>query len=171
MPIANVTRSGALSDPDALTNLRSNNNSSNVSASKEPGETVDKALNIRVFDDGKRTYTDEVGGSDDLDLYKFSTSRTNDFNFFLTDFGTDADLDLRLLDGNGELLAVSNSTGDAEILTGDLSAGTYFLGVVPYNRVDSNYELSIYSGDNALSSAEIMRLGFPSVLVTEFSEI
>ena len=97
--------------------------------SEDPGETLDLALDFGAFDGtGMLTYSEEVGASDPTDLYQFSITQSNDFNFVLE--GMSADADLRLIDGNGETIAVSeNLNTDAEILTGSLPAGTYFLGV------------------------------------------
>lgn len=130
----------------------------------DPGETIDLALDLGIFDgDGALTHTDDVGSSDPMDLYQFSISQNNEFNFVLE--GMSADVDLHLVDSNGEILIASeNLNTDAEILTASLPAGTYFLGVASYDNTDTNYNLSVFGGENSLTSAEID--GFDPMLAT-----
>ena len=114
------------------------------------------------------TYSEEVGASDPTDLYQFSISQSNDFNFVIE--GMSADTDLSLMDSNGEIIAVSeNYDTDIEILTGSLLAGTYFLGVESYDSMDTDYNLHAIAGENALSLAEINEIA-PG-LATEFALI
>lgn len=139
-------------------------------ASEDPGETLDLALDFGAFDgDGMLSHSEGVGASDSTDLYRFSISQSNDFNFVLE--GMSADADLHLVDINGEILAASeNYNTDAEILIGSLPAGTYFLGVDSYDGIDTDYNLHAVGGENALSLAEINEVVAPG-LATEFAFI
>jgi hypothetical protein len=139
-------------------------------ASEDPGETLDLALDFGAFDGtGMLTHTEGIGASDPTDLYQFNISQSNDFNFVLE--GMSADADLLLIDGNGEVIAVSeNLDTDAEILTGSLPAGTYFLGVNSYDGIDTDYNLHAIGGENALSLTEINEVVAPG-LATEFALI
>lgn len=136
----------------------------------DPGETVDEALDLGIFDgSGFLSHTGDVGSSDPVDLYQFSISQNNNFNFVLE--GMSADVDLHLVDVNGAILARSeNISTDAEILTASLPAGTYFLGAASYNNLDTSYNLHVIGGENALTSAEINEIA-PTLSTTDFALI
>ena len=132
-----------------------------------PGETIDEALDLGIFDgNGSLVTTDGVGSSDLVDLYESSISESNDFNFVLD--GLSADADLRLVDSNGEILTASeNLNTDMEILAGSLPAGTYFLEVASLDNIDTSYNLSVFGGENALTSAETEEFVDPTLATTD----
>ncbi|MGL5834195.1 MAG: PPC domain-containing protein [Waterburya sp.] len=133
----------------------------------DSGETIDEALDLGIFDgNGSLITTDGVGSSDLVDLYEFSIGEGNDFNFVLD--GLSADADLRLVDSNGEILAASeNLNTDMEILTASLPAGTYFLGVASHDNIDTSYNLSVFGGENALTSSETQEVVDPTLATTD----
>ena len=136
----------------------------------DPGETIGQALDFGSFDgDGALSYTEVVGSSDPVDLYQFSISQNNEFNFVLE--GLSADADLHLVDSNGAILVASDNLGTSvEILTASLPAGTYYLGVASYDGLDTSYNLHVIGGENALSIAEINTFVDPA-LTTDFALI
>lgn len=90
---------------------------------------------------GTRTFNDFVGSADTNDYYQFNVSDTSDFNLSLNGLSSDADVEL--LDSSGELIQSSiNSGSDAESITRQLNAGTYYVRVYPYSG-DTNYTLSL----------------------------
>jgi hypothetical protein len=118
----------------------------------DPGETLDEALDLGIFDgSGTLNVPGEVGGSDPIDLYQFSISQNNNFNFTLD--GMSADADLVLIDSNNVVLTASvNTDSNAEVLDVSLEAGTYFLGVASYDGYETSYDLSVSGGEYALSA-------------------
>lgn len=136
----------------------------------DPGETIGQALDFGSFDgDGALSHTEVVGSGDPVDLYQFSISQNNEFNFVLE--GLSADADLHLVDSNGAILVASdNLDTSVEILTASLPAGTYYLGVAFYDGLDTSYNLHAIGGENALSIAEINTFVDPA-LTTDFALI
>lgn len=114
----------------------------------DTGETYDLGI---VDTDVSGVITQELSGSDSLDLYQFTVEESTDFSFILDNLSADADL--YVLDENYELLGTSNNYDlDAEALEGSLTDGTYFLGVSSYDGEATDYDLTISSGELALSS-------------------
>jgi hypothetical protein len=98
--------------------------------------------------------TEDVNNRSPFDFYQFTVDQSNDFSFTLD--GLSADADLYLFDENAELLAASeNYDLDAEALEGNLADGTYFLGVSSFDAEATDYDLTISSGEFALSSLEV----------------
>ncbi|MBE9044695.1 pre-peptidase C-terminal domain-containing protein [Pleurocapsales cyanobacterium LEGE 10410] len=132
----------------------------------DPGETIDEALDLGIFDgSGFLTQTGDVGSSDPIDLYQFTISQNNNFNFVLE--GMSADADLHLVNTSGQIIAASeNADLNAEFLDVNLGAGTYFLGVASYDGIDTSYDLSVYGGEYAMSSLP-NEIADPSLMPSE----
>jgi hypothetical protein len=138
----------------------------------DPGETFDEALDLGMFSndgDGNGSANIEsttgVGNSNPIDLYQFSIDQTDDFSATLD--GLDADVDLYMFDGDGEMIGASeNFDSAAEFLEGSLAGGTYFLGVSSFDGIDTGYELNISFEDSAFSSVEA-NLSSDSMLMSQ----
>jgi len=115
------------------------------------GNTPSAARAITVGS-SSTSYTDWVGSTDTNDYYRFSLANSGNFNLNLT--GMTADADVQLLNSSGSLIASSTNGGTAsESITGQLSAGTYYIRVYPYSG-DTNYNLSV----SAVSLAPVNNL-------------
>jgi|GEM_PF-5704488 len=115
----------------------------------EPGETLEQAFYTGNFDGSTSLqFIEGVGEEDYVDLYAFSTTERNTFNFTLE--GLSADVDLELVDEDGDVIIVSdNSRNYSEYLVADLPAGDYYLGVASYDGELTSYRLSAHTGINA----------------------
>ncbi|MFN6256180.1 S8 family serine peptidase [Microcystis sp.] len=88
------------------------------------------------------SYTDWVGSTDTNDYYRFSLANSSNFNLSLT--GMTADGDVQLLNSGGSVIASSTNGGTAsESITSQLSAGTYYIRVYPYQSANTNYNLAV----------------------------
>jgi hypothetical protein len=124
------------------------NSDSTDTISVDGGEGFD----LGIFDDDFSGYiTEDVNNRSPFDVYQFTVEQSNDFSFTLDNLSADADL--YIFDENYELIGASeNYDLDAEALEGSLTDGTYFLGVVSYDNIATDYDLTISSGEFALSS-------------------
>ena len=140
-----------------------------TSPTQDPGDTLDTAYDLGLFSgSGSVVLQDAVGSSDPVDAYQFSVDQSNEFSFTVD--GLSGNVDLGIYDGNGELLATSENVGtEAEILSGTLTAGTYYLGVVSYDGVDTSYDLTIAGGDQALASLSVETGAEAMPVVEDFS--
>ncbi len=107
------------------------------------GNTVGTAKNIGLLD-STRTFQESIGGTaDPNDYYRFRIERESGFDLSLT--GLSTDVDVEVLDSNGQSLA--NSTGpytSDEAIDGTLSPGTYYVRVYPDDiNQRSNYQLTL----------------------------
>jgi trimeric autotransporter adhesin len=101
---------------------------------------------------GTRDFVDSVSGSDPNDFYQFTLNSTSTYRFSLNGLSADADLDL--LDRNGRVLYSSNNGGNtAEVLSGSLAAGTYYLQIYSYGSAQTNYNLQLMSQAVAIDLA------------------
>lgn len=88
------------------------------------------------------TFTDQIGGTDPNDYYRFTLNATSNFQLSLT--GMTADADVQLLNGNGALISSSTAGGTInESIASQLAAGTYYVRVYPFNGANTNYNLSL----------------------------
>jgi hypothetical protein len=157
-------------EPTDYTLSLTNINVSNPTIPTDPGDTLDTASNLGIFDgDNSVTIQETVGSSDVVDLYQFSLDRSNDFSVTLE--GLSADADLYLLDVNGEIVATSeNIDATAEGFSGMIEGGgTFFLGVVSYDGIDTSYDLTLSTGSAALSSLEVDFTADALAISDEFS--
>nr|WP_287697204.1 PPC domain-containing protein [Microcystis sp. M058S1] len=104
------------------------------------GNTLAKARDITIGATPV-TYSDFVGSRDTNDYYRFSLGTSSNFSLNLT--GLSADADVSLLNSNGsEITSSTNRSNISESITGQLSAGTYFVRVYPYSG-STNYNLTL----------------------------
>jgi len=105
------------------------------------GNTLATARAITVGS-STTSYTDWVGSTDTNDYYSFSLANSSNFNLSLT--GMTADGDVQLLNSGGSVIASSTNGGTAsESITSQLSAGTYYIRVYPYQSANTNYNLAV----------------------------
>ncbi|WP_319423496.1 pre-peptidase C-terminal domain-containing protein [Pleurocapsa sp. FMAR1] len=115
--------------------------SNSSSATPDPGETFDTALNLGAIN-GNTTILESVGSSDTADFYQFEIAQPSDFSLFLD--GLNGDADVKLYDRNGELLDVSQNYGtEAESFGNTIQPGTYFVSVNSYDGVETDYTLNL----------------------------
>ncbi|KAF3884307.1 MULTISPECIES: S8 family serine peptidase [Nostocales] len=97
----------------------------------DPGSVFSNAYNIGTLK-GPQTFTDFVGYSDPVDIYRFNLSSHSSFNLSLN--GLTGDADVELYNANGSLVEKSvNSSTNMEWLDGTLLAGTYYVKVFQYD--------------------------------------
>ena len=115
----------------------------------DTGETTFDLYSLDILNDSDTIdFVDSIEGSNHPDIYQFSIDQSNEVAITLN--GLSADADLWLYDSNYEIVAVSNNPSfEAEILSGTLDAGNYTLGVVSYDGYDTDYSLSIQTGEFA----------------------
>jgi|CXWL01.1.fsa_nt_gi Ca2+-binding RTX toxin-like protein len=110
----------------------------------DPGNTRETAWNITSdLADGAFSYSGRAGGGDPADFFKFIAPSTGTLTLTLN--GLSADLDLKLMNANGDTLVSStNGSSNAEALTLAVTAGqTIFIDVFPYGTAQSNYALNV----------------------------
>lgn len=117
--------------------------------SPEPGNTIRTAANLGVL--GTRTARDYVGTLDTDDFYRFSIGQTRTVevtSITQSSFGLDVDL---IADRNnnglvdsGEILDGRDTSGLSRSFSEELTAGTYFLRVLPrFSNRSTQYELNV----------------------------
>ena len=84
-----------------------------------------------------------VGAVDRNDFYRFTLDRSSHFNVSVS--GLTADVNVRLMDAQGNLIQLSSNTGSsAESITRRLNAGTYFVDVFANgSNINSFYNIDI----------------------------
>lgn len=120
-----------------------------ASAVAEPGAFLSSALAVGELT-GSQNYADSIGGSDQVDYYKFTLSQISDFNASLNNLSLVADLNLILdANANGFIDDTDRIRTGYGYLYGDnpisetLPPGTYFVEVRTLNSSVSNYGLSL----------------------------
>ncbi|MBW4492767.1 MAG: pre-peptidase C-terminal domain-containing protein [Oscillatoria princeps RMCB-10] len=105
---------------------------------------------------GVTSFEDLVIESGDDDWFSFTTTGTGGFSDALTiDFwGAEGDLDLELLDANGNSVGGSFGAGDSETVSlQDLPAGEYFAHVYGFAGASNNYTLTVTAPGGSAASA------------------
>ena len=133
-----------------------------ISPWSDPGQDFENAYQLGQIEQNL-IIEEAVGGNDVADFYEFTVGQVGEFAFELSNLGADADL--YLVDGSGEVIDYSTFEGtQAEIISADLAAGTYSLGVYSYDGVETTYSLNISTSimDSSLSamSADPMTTSF-----------
>ncbi len=135
------------------------------------GNTLATARAITVGS-STTSYTDWVGSTDTNDYYSFSLANSSNFNLSLT--GMTADGDVQLLNSGGSVIASSTNGGTAsESITGQLSAGTYYIHVYPYQSANTNYNLAVSAtsidlAGNTLATARAITVGSSTTSYTDW---
>ncbi|MFO0163275.1 MAG: S8 family serine peptidase [Microcystis sp.] len=157
------------------------NTNYNLAVSAAPLAPVDLAGNTlataRAITVGSSTtsYTDWVGSTDTNDYYCFTLANSGNFNLGLT--GMTADADVQLLNSSGSVIASSTNGGTAsESITSQLSAGTYYIRVYPYQSANTNYNLAVSAAPlapvdlagNTLATARAITVGSSTTSYTDW---
>ena len=135
------------------------------------GNTLATARAITVGS-STTSYTDWVGSTDTNDYYSFSLANSSNFNLGLT--GMTADGDVQLLNSSGSVIASSTNGGTAsESITRQLSAGTYYIRVYPYQSANTNYNLAVSAtsidlAGNTLATARAITVGSSTTSYTDW---
>ncbi|MBD2599704.1 MAG: S8 family serine peptidase [Microcystis sp. M20BS1] len=135
------------------------------------GNTLATARAITVGS-STTSYTDWVGSTDTNDYYRFTLANSSNFNLSLT--GMTADADVRLLNSSGSFIASSTNGGTAsESITRQLSAGTYYIRVYPYQSANTNYNLAVSAtsidlAGNTLATARAITVGSSTTSYTDW---
>ena len=123
------------------------------------GSSTSTARNIALG----QTISERVSDTDTDDLYRFNINDRTRVDLRIS--GMSADADLRLLDINGNQIAISSLGGSLDdSLTRELDAGTYFVKVSRFNNATTNYNLItagqvIDTAGNTTSTARNITLG------------
>ncbi len=134
------------------------------------GDTIATARNIGIPPTSfTQTYRDFVGNSgtgvtDTTDIYQFNVTTRSNLGAFLTDVGTNAQV--QLLDANGVVLQ-NGLTGFKELIPSQtiariLNPGTYFLRVSATGTNSTNYTLDVTTPPIASSLKWVRQLGTAS---------
>ena len=112
----------------------------------DPGHNLETAMALPLQPGVPLMVQDQVGGAQDpADLYRFDLAQDQPVRIALQ--GDQADVDLLLLDAQGNVIAESVNGGlDLDSLEGSLPAGTYYVAVVPYEGAETTYSVSIEAG-------------------------
>ncbi len=135
------------------------------------GNTLATARAITVGS-STTSYTDWVGSTDTNDYYRFTLANSSNFNLSLT--GMTADGDVQLLNSGGSVIASSTNGGTAsESITSQLSAGTYYIRVYPYQSANTNYNLAVSAtsidlAGNTLATARAITVGSSTTSYTDW---
>ncbi|WP_353671868.1 S8 family serine peptidase [Synechocystis sp. LKSZ1] len=114
------------------------------------GNTLATARSI-TLSSTPTNFSDYVGAEDTNDYYRFSLSKTSDFNLSLS--GLVSDADVQLLDSNGNSLQTAQARGTGtESITQQLSAGTYYIRVYPYSNSNTDYILGLSATEVVVSA-------------------
>lgn len=116
---------------------------------KDPGNRLKTALNIRVSGQAQ-PFTNQIGGKDPVDLFRFTVSQRSSLNLALTQLKDNANLSL--LNGRGKTIAQSRQSGRKnESIVAPIDAGTYFIQVKPGGRQDqTRYRLTVFATPTSL---------------------
>ncbi len=135
------------------------------------GNTLATARAITVGS-STTSYTDWVGSTDTNDYYRFTLANSSNFNLGLT--GMTADADVQLLNSSGSVIVSSVWAGTAsESITRQLSAGTYYIRVYPYQSANTNYNLAVSAtsidlAGNTLATARAITVGSSTTSYTDW---
>lgn len=114
------------------------------------GNTLANARRISISST-IQTFTDWVGSSDLVDLYRFNLNSRSQLNLTLSGITTNADVQIiqdrnrnGLFDADTEVIIGSYLSGNEnELIATNLESGTYFIQVYPGAGFDSSYNLGV----------------------------
>ncbi len=112
----------------------------------DPGHSLDTAMALPLQPGGSVMVQDQVGGAQDpADVYSFDLGQDQSISIALQ--GDQGDVDLLLIDAQGNVIAESINGGlETDSIEGGLTAGSYYVAVVPYDGAETTYSLSIETG-------------------------
>ena len=125
---------------------------------EDPGATLSTALDLGILSSTALAIRGRAGGDDAADMVAFVTDQPMSVQVTLT--GLEADLEIELLDGDGNLIAISNNAGTAaERLVHDAGPGRHFVRIIPFGTAEGAYRLDIVSaGPAAFAAGRIIGL-------------
>jgi Ca2+-binding RTX toxin-like protein len=154
----NTTDSSTDSASDGSDGDGSNGDGSETSPPEDrAGNSRDEANSLGILNGQSRTLNDYIGAEDTNDYYRFQVSGNDWVDLQLEPETTDADVDLTLLDRNGNQITTASS--DSNSIRSAIASGTYFARV-SYAGSNTNYELNLEGepiDDNAGNTQENAR--------------
>ena len=107
----------------------------------EPGIDAENAYQLGQLEQNL-TIQEALGSNEVADFYEFTVGQAGEFSFDLTNLAANADL--ILTDASGNEIEISKLAGtQTEIISADLAAGNYYLGVISADGADTTYSLNI----------------------------
>jgi|GEM_PF-1432034 len=120
--------------------LRERRLASPVTGGDYAGNTLSASRYINI--NSKTIFRDFVGSADSNDYYRFNLSNTSNFNLALS--GLTANTSVELLNSSGVSIAMTNSTGTAQLNANNLATGTYYIRVFAgNNNANTFYNLEL----------------------------
>ncbi|HET6519628.1 MAG TPA: M10 family metallopeptidase C-terminal domain-containing protein [Geminicoccaceae bacterium] len=125
---------------------------------RDAGDTFATAMDLGTLNGPTtRVVRGGVGGNDRADVYRFRVLSGQRASVTLS--GMSADADLFVYNARGQLLAQSINGGTLpDRIAGSIGAGTYYIAVMPYNGVRTNYQLSVGIGGAAAQRSVARRV-------------
>ena len=105
----------------------------------EPNDSIATATAVSL----PTTLKKKIDTAGDLDFYEFILTKTKFVSAHLTFSHASGDLDLYLLNSNGEVVDKSTGTKNLEKIGRSLSKGTYYVVVKGYKSAKGAYQLSL----------------------------
>lgn len=128
-------------------NFRSKNGAHSLTADKdESNNTLKQALTIEMDGEYYERHGLTIHDENDIDYYRFTVGSTSDWDAHINLVSSEVsgDLDITLLDENGNILERSNGIDSIESISlGGLSPGTYNLQIQGFEGDTGEYSLQI----------------------------
>jgi len=129
------------SDSDATYSLNMKGSGYANDAGSAPRSALDSGDLTRT----NRTFRRMIGGKDTADVYRFDLTEKSNVELALGNLKNDASL--QLLDGSGNEIELSDSSGNTgESITKQLDAGTYYVKVATASKTRMRYALEMNTG-------------------------
>ncbi|MCS6283624.1 MAG: pre-peptidase C-terminal domain-containing protein, partial [Dolichospermum sp.] len=166
--------------PGELVLLKGENDSAVISingkaVSVEKNDTLATAINLGSLPDVCFTQNGWVGGNVPNDFYKFQINRPTKLTLDLVNL--QSDVDLKLLDSNGNMIYSSAKSGTAnEQISAQIGSGTYYIHVKAFSGSSYNLGITTTQGRmnpgtdvNGDGKADIIGFGPDNVVHTSLS--
>jgi V8-like Glu-specific endopeptidase len=88
----------------------------------------------------------------DSDYFAIDLDQRSSLTVRVEFFHADGDLDIKLVDQDGQRVALSNGVTDLEEIAKDLDSGRYYLVVYGYKQAENSYEISVETSEIVTSS-------------------
>ena len=141
---------------------------STTTPNADPGYTFETAFDLGVADNGL-TVNETVGGNDAGDIYSFSITQAGLYNVSLDGLGADADL--MLLDDQQQVIDLSiMEESQSELISAQLTPGTYYAIAETYDGEATNYTLNI-NNNSSITTPDTDINDFPTDLNTTVENV